>query len=205
MNEILLGDCRELIQSIPDNSIDLIFTDPPYDKESIHLYAWLAEAAARILKPSGFIIFYVGNLYTDETMAEFRKHLDFFTICMTYEPGTNIKLWHRNVIQVSKPMPVYNKPPMRKAYHQMISAFRTNNDKSFHKWGQDIACARYYIQCLSQPGETVLEPFAGGGTTCIAAMQEGRNFIAFEKDLGSWEKATKRLQTFQPKLLTSFH
>lgn len=208
MNEILLGDCKELIRSIPDDSIDLIFTDPPYDKESVHLYAWLAEAAARVLKPGGFIMCYSGSYYFDRVIADMLQHLEYFMLCMTYEPGNNCKIFNRNVIQMSKLMPVFYKPvpgkEAHKAYHQMVTVFRTNNDKSFHKWGQDIACARYYIHCLSQPGDIVLEPFAGGGTTCIAAMQEGRNFIAFEKDEQSWGTATKRLQLWQPKLLTSF-
>lgn len=208
MNEILHGDCRELIQSIPDNSIDLIFTDPPYDKESVPLYAWLAEAAARVLKPGGFCMCYSGSCYFDRVMVDMLTYLEYFMLCFTYEPGNNCKIFNRNVIQMSKMMPVFYKPDPdkpTKAYHQMTTVFRTNNDKSFHKWGQDIACARYYIHCLSQPGDTVLEPFAGGGTTCIAAMQEGRNFIAFEKNEQSWETATKRLQLWQPKLLTSEH
>ena len=43
MNEIITGDARELAKDIPDNSIDLIFTDPPYAKEYIPLYGWLSK------------------------------------------------------------------------------------------------------------------------------------------------------------------
>ncbi|MBU1621856.1 MAG: hypothetical protein KJ604_20565, partial [Gammaproteobacteria bacterium] len=47
-NGIYTGDARELAEAIPDESVDLIFTDPVYDR--IDDYRWLAEAVARVLK-----------------------------------------------------------------------------------------------------------------------------------------------------------
>lgn len=38
------------------NSVDLIFTDPPYEKKSLHLYGDLAQCAARWLKPGGLLM-----------------------------------------------------------------------------------------------------------------------------------------------------
>src|SRR5205814_2191015 len=55
LNTITTGDAQLLSTHIPDNSIDLIFTDPPYDRDSLSLYEWLAEFAARALKPGGFL------------------------------------------------------------------------------------------------------------------------------------------------------
>jgi len=48
-NQIVTGDARELAKAIPDESIDLVFTDPVYDR--IDDYRWLAETAARVLEP----------------------------------------------------------------------------------------------------------------------------------------------------------
>lgn len=53
---IYTGDARELAKAIPDGSIDLIFTDPPYPREFLPLYGWLAETAAQVLKPDGFML-----------------------------------------------------------------------------------------------------------------------------------------------------
>jgi len=47
-NQIVTGDARVLAERIPDESIDLIFTDPVY--QNIDDYRWLAETAARVLK-----------------------------------------------------------------------------------------------------------------------------------------------------------
>ena len=52
---VYTGDARHLALDIPDGSIDLIFTDPPYSKKYLPLYGWLAFMAERILKPGGFL------------------------------------------------------------------------------------------------------------------------------------------------------
>jgi len=56
--EILTGDAFELIRDIPPRSVDLIFTDPLYLSQGLHLYAWLAEQAARVLRPEGWLLFF---------------------------------------------------------------------------------------------------------------------------------------------------
>ena len=48
-------------ENIPDNSVDLIFTDPPYNEASLSVYADLAKLADRVLKPGGSLITYVGH------------------------------------------------------------------------------------------------------------------------------------------------
>lgn len=65
-NGIYTGDARELAKAIPDESVDLIFTDPVYDR--IEDYAWLAETAARVLKPDSACLFFYGIGYLPETL-----------------------------------------------------------------------------------------------------------------------------------------
>jgi hypothetical protein len=59
LNTVIQGDSRELAKSIPDESVDLIFTDPVY--ENIDDYAWLAETAQRILKPNSACLAFCAN------------------------------------------------------------------------------------------------------------------------------------------------
>jgi len=49
--QLIHGDFNGKSKGIPDNSIDLIFTDPPYAVEILHLYSELAKIAERVLKP----------------------------------------------------------------------------------------------------------------------------------------------------------
>ena len=65
-NQIVTGDARILAERIPDESIDLIFTDPVYDR--IDDYKWLAETAARVLKPDSSALIWCGIGYLPQTL-----------------------------------------------------------------------------------------------------------------------------------------
>ena len=56
INSIYCGDCVEVMSEFPDNSIDMMFVDPPYGKDGIYLYEVIAKEAARILKPGKFAV-----------------------------------------------------------------------------------------------------------------------------------------------------
>jgi DNA modification methylase len=51
------------------------------------------------------------------------------------------------------------------------------------------------IRVSSRPGELILDPFAGSGAAALAALKEGRNFIAFEKDKRYFEKAETEINS----------
>ena len=79
LDQIYTGDARELAKGIPDNSVDLIFTDPPWDDASMPLYQWLAECSSRVLRPGGFVLAYTGNDWLPEIMGYFdNAGLDWF-------------------------------------------------------------------------------------------------------------------------------
>ena len=56
--KLIYGDCRQKSEEIPDSSVDLIFTDPPYGRKSLPLYADLGKIAERVLKPGGSLVVY---------------------------------------------------------------------------------------------------------------------------------------------------
>ena len=71
--KLIYGDFIEQSQKeIPDNSIDLIFTDPPYGKEYLPLYQELAKLAVRVLKPGGSLVFFVGHIILDQVIQIFQ-------------------------------------------------------------------------------------------------------------------------------------
>ena len=63
------GDFREVTKDIPDNSVDVIFTDPPYDKQSLPLYIDLGKLAQRVLKEGGSLVTYLGQYVLPETIS----------------------------------------------------------------------------------------------------------------------------------------
>ena len=80
-----------------------------------------------------------------------------------------------------------------------------NEKKNAHPTEKPVPLMRTYIENSTKPGQVVLDPFMGSGTTGIAAAQCGRHFVGIEKSEKFFDMAVKRLQSaadnFQPSLL----
>lgn len=201
LNQITVGDARVLAQHIPDASIDLIFTDPPYLKEHVSLYDWLGEEAARVLKPGGFLLAYVGSLWKYENMLQLGRHLTYFYDYVAMQTGPGTVLWCRRTVSRHKSIVAFVKGQGQPRCNVLSSWTGTGKDKRFHRWGQDESTARYFIDCFSEVGETVWEPFTGGGTVPWVCSQLQRNWVAFELEGTTAEVARRRLEVLQPCLL----
>ena len=70
---LILGDCVQEAKRIPGNSIDLIFTDPPYGAEKLPLYSQLAKIAQQKLKPGGSLVTYVGHFAIPDVVHLFEN------------------------------------------------------------------------------------------------------------------------------------
>jgi site-specific DNA-methyltransferase (adenine-specific) len=198
-NQIVTGDARELAKRIPDESIDLVFTDPPYLREYLPLYGWLAEEAARALKPGGFCMAYAGTYWKAEVIRSMSRNLDYFWDFIAFGEGPGSMVWQRRVISRHKSIFCWTKAgenPLPRC--NVLSIWvGSGMDKRYHVWGQDESTARYYMDCFSAPGAVVWEPFAGGGTTPAVCKILGRDFVAFEIDPDAAQVARDRVAATQ--------
>jgi len=187
-----------LSKQLPDSSIDLIFTDPPYPKEFLPVYYAIFEQAARVLKPNGFLLVYVGGYWKDDIMAEARKHLKYFWDYIVWEPGNSPVNWPRKTIARNKSIIAYTRKDQEGALPntQVLSVWLGGGeDKRYHIWGQDESQARYFIDCFSSPGDVVLDFCGGGGTTPYIAQKLNRNHLTFEIDESTAAIASARLRS----------
>jgi ParB-like chromosome segregation protein Spo0J len=76
--QIHTGDFNDVLAGMAADSVDLILTDPPYDRDSLPLYGQLAEHAARLLKPGGSLIAYAGHHMLPEILHDMGRHLRFW-------------------------------------------------------------------------------------------------------------------------------
>lgn len=205
LNTITTGDARELAKQIPDESVDTVFCDPPYLRKDIEsgVYSWLAEAAGRVLKPNGFCVTYCGTYWLADALQQMSQHLTFFwEYRILFRDGYAAGIhYQRRTKPGSTPLLVFCKG-QRLPYRTVLDIYKgAGADKSFHKWGQDAYSVQYFLDCFSQPGFTIWDPFTGGGTVPAVCKQLNRNFIGFEIDPGVADIARKRLQTVQPLLM----
>lgn len=73
-------------------------------------------------------------------------------------------------------------------------------DRPDHPCPKPVDLMERLIRDFTDPGETVLDPFAGSGTTGVAAIRLGRRFIGFERDEKYYAIATKRLAAAREQL-----
>lgn len=185
---------------LPNESVDLIFTDPPYPREYLPCYGWLAHEAMRVLKPCGFLIAMSGGTYLNQIYRMFDDAgLTYFYEMIHVASKDAPYIWPRFVVAKAKSIIVYSKGAGLPRIKSVLNLYQPGGkDKRFHHWGQDVESARYYIDCFSAPGDLVLDPFIGGGTTAVACTLIGRRCIALDLALESVRVSSDRLRGAEP-------
>jgi 16S rRNA G966 N2-methylase RsmD len=187
------GDFKKLSSKIEDNSVQLIFTDPPYDEASVPLYGDAARIAARILKPGGSFITYSGQRHILAVHAACLAHLDYWWMIAGVHDGGNNIMNKLGVRCGWKPLLWFVKGTRGDVQNVIGDVVSGGQEKSDHEWQQSVAEAKYYIEQLTPVDGLVVDFFAGSGTTAIAAEACGRKWIGFEINAATAEKASRRI------------
>lgn len=176
---------------IKDNSVSLIFTDPPYEEKSLHLYKELAQQAARVLRDGGSLMCYVGHFCIDRIITMMKNYdLKFQWQMVVIHSGPKATQHGPKVHVGYKPMLWFTKGKYQGPYLQdtIKSEFQ---GKELHEWAQSTVEADYYIKYLTIENEIVYDPFLGQGTFGVSAAKLGRQFIGSEINTEHFENARK--------------
>jgi DNA modification methylase len=200
INQIVTGDARVLAERIPDASVDLIFTDPVYDR--IEDYAWLAEIAARVLKDDKALLIWIATTHLETVMAAMHgRGLTYRWQLIHYKPG-RVKekfgaagfckyeslLWYdKGRLPRRRWMDVFQSMPFQSTLPMELS----------HEWAKDPDALADVVEHFSKVGEVVYDPFSGGGTVPAVCRILHRNWIASEIDEGKAARARARVEATQ--------
>ncbi len=245
LNRTLAGDCIEVMNALPENSVDLIFADPPYNLQlkgdlhrpdnskvdavdddwdqfdSFRAYdefttEWL-KAARRILKPNG-AIWVIGSYHNIFRVGAALQNQGYWIL--------NDVVWRK-----SNPMPNFRGKRFTNAHETMIWASKSegakytfnyealkalnegvqmrsdwvlpictgherlkneNGDKA-HPTQKPESLLHRVLVGSTNPGDVILDPFFGTGTTGAVAKMLGRNFIGIEREEAYRKVAEKRI------------
>jgi hypothetical protein len=191
---LYLGDFRKIGDNIPDASVDLIFTDPPYDRKAIELYDGLGEFAARVLRPGGSLIAYVGHIQLPDVLTDLSKHLRYWWTCGCFHAEAKARMTEYGIVAGWKPIVWFVKETRGDKQTFITDVVTGAREKSHHDWQQAVSEARYFIDLLTQTDDFVVDPFCGGGTTPVACIQSGRKWASFEIDEANFANASSRIK-----------
>lgn len=190
---------KTLGENIASNSIDLIFTDPPYSEASLSLYADLARLADRVLKPGGNLITYVGHyaLFKINDLIRGNSDLVYHWLIIVRHSGSKSRIHARHIWPYYKPLLWYYKPNVEgklTIYQDLADLVEYKAvSKDSHEWEQSRIEAEHMIKPLTVEGNIILDPFMGSGTTGEAALNLKRRFIGIEVDKEHYSRTKQRL------------
>lgn len=225
LDRIYCGDAYKLIREIPDKSVDLIVTDPPYDIVGLHnttkfKRSYLTQLSD--LKLGGGIkvdildeylrIMKLCNIYIWCNKEQVLDYLSFFV--GKHKFCFDILVWAK-----TNPLPFCGKHYLKdkeyclyfrssKAYfHTSYSSARSFYVSSTNTSDKDIygcPCCKpesiisNLVSNSSREGDVVFDSFVGSGTTCAVAKKLGRHYLGFEIDCRTFNIAVDRCNGITP-------
>lgn len=236
---LMQGDCLERMKEIPDGSVDMVLTDPPYGTtackwDSVIPLEPMWEQLKRIIKPKGAIVLFGSQPFTSALVMSNPK---WFKYCWIWDKklGVGHLVVKKRPIQRTEDIVVFgdgginyypqmqkrNKPRsfvkqrgktvhmnhvQEKRYEgvwthrypvNILEVSWTNRKDSVHPTQKPAELMAYLVQTYTNKGETVLDFTMGSGTTGVACVQTGRNFIGCEIDQNYFAIAQRRIAEAQ--------
>jgi len=235
-NQILCGDCVEILRAAKEPFADLIFADPPFnigykydkyhdEKASEQYLAWTRDwigACVAVLKPQGSFYIAIGDEYAAEVRVMMRQRAalrnwviwryTFGQCCKGKFNRSHAHLFYfvkdaknftfnADAIRVpsdrqlkyddARANPAGKLPDDVWTYSRVCGTFKER--VGWHPCQMPIGILRQIVTSCSQPGDVVFDPFAGSGTTLVAAAQLGRRWLGTELSEQYAAQATARV------------
>lgn len=205
LNTIIHGDCLDVLPMLSERSVNFVLTDPPYiaryrprNGRAIHNDdndGWLKPAFKeihRVLARDSFCVSFYGWPHADKFLAAYRSagfrivgHLVF---PKRYTSATrHLRYQHECAYLLAKGYPAEPAYPIG----DVLDWAYTGN--KLHPTQKPLSVLLPLVESFCPPGGTVLDPFAGSGSSLVAAAVLDRNYIGIEIDVAHHAAASRRL------------
>lgn len=199
---VICGDFRIGAAAIEDESIDLIFTDPPYDEKATVIYQDIARLAATKLLKGGWLCAYTGQAHLPAVMKAFSETeglIYAWTFCVVHSGG-DLRFRKFKIQNGWKPIVAAFKPPLQVDWDWFKDVASGGKEKSDHPWQQALSEASHFIERLCPRHGLVFDPCCGSGTSLAASKSLSRKWLGYEIDPEHADTARSRIeQTPEPK------
>ena len=198
LNKIYCGDCLELMKELPDGCVDLVFADFPYGNNTNYgLYQDTQENLVKLISKVIPELLRIGKVVavTVGTMNLFHYPPPTWTLAWFVPAGTGYGKWGFCCWQ---PILVYGVDPYLKnrlGSRPDAFVYTETSFKGGHPCSKPLKVMEWIIQrCSVNPNDIILDPFAGSGTTLVAAKELRRQFIGIDIEQKYVDIARERLK-----------
>jgi adenine-specific DNA-methyltransferase len=204
-NTLIHGDCLRCLPGLPAGSVNFILTDPPYitsyrsrDGRTVpndDNDRWLKPAFAqmyRALQNDSFCVSFYGWPQADKFIQAYRaagfRVVGHFAFPKRYTSSTRyVRYQHECAHLLAKGNPLYP----RETIGDVIDWTYSGN--KLHPTQKPLSVLLPLVETFSPAQGTVLDPFAGSGSTLLAAKMLGRSYVGIELDAKYHAIASRRL------------
>ena len=182
VNEIICGDCLEVMKDWPDNCVDLVLTDPPYgigleyddyDDTEANWYDMFSKTIPEMKRISRMAI--LPSCQISRFKWIYANYPPDWLICWYKgSPGTRSFIGFNDW----EALLVYGRNNEINM-HDYLNCQPTPFDNG-HPCPKPIKWAKWLVERASNPNDLILDPFCGSGTTCVAAKMLGRRYIGID-------------------------
>lgn len=175
--DLKIGNFKEHIKSIADESVTLILTELPYPKEYVDVWKELAMEAKRVLKPGGFMILHSQQNNLPELINILGEHLTYYWLGVFYKKQKLCWDYTLEIMNKAKPTLFYYKEPL-KAHNGFVDIFQ-NDSTEYPDWYNNEKYLRNIISVFSKSGDTILDPFMHTNGLAVIANKKNRLTVGF--------------------------
>jgi site-specific DNA-methyltransferase (adenine-specific) len=209
MSRLILGDCQQVMSGFPSRCVDFILTDPPYlvgftdrsgrsianDKQGDWLMP-VSREMFRVLKPDSLAVSFYGwnriDLFMQAWKAAGFRVVGHIVFTKPYaSKSAFVGYQHESAYVLAK-----GRPPLPENPLPDVMAWQYSGNRH-HPTEKPVSALRPLIESFTQPRDIILDPFAGSGSTCVAAAQSGRRWIGIELMEQYHAAGLRRLAEFQ--------
>jgi len=213
MNEILQGDCLDLMGKLPSESIDFVFCDYPFNcqdgrKEYVPFVEATAREFKRLLKTNCVLLVVNNPANIVKTLHAFKEFHHRDTIILTRKgsirPAYRFGFQHNQLLTFVNGEDIKYKWNGTKVNHD--KTFLTDvipyqngyrgKGKDWHPQAMPYELVARFVEIFSDENDVVLDPFMGSDTTALACVELGRRFIGMEYNQKYVDMANKRIGLF---------
>jgi hypothetical protein len=189
-------DFRRMPDLIAPGTASLCVADPEWADDLLHDYPDIDRVAAELLKPGGALLVYYARHRLREVLSSFSRlrFIDQLFVVYTapkqmWTTGGMVCRTRPVLLFVNGDVPAKGQRNMHDTRLGTVAA-----QKDYHRWEQDEPAIRYWVEWLTDPGDTVVDLFVGGGTVAASCHHlRGRTYHGSDSDPSALAATRKRL------------